>query len=154
MGFTDKLREALGAEGVRLSAAVANDQVAAGSILRAQVTATGGTKEARVDAYIVRLIQSTRRWTDQTGNPISESDALAEVDRSHLVATWDRRPVTEIRVDVNQDLAPSEAGDTPIEITVPTECQPSTLACNYTINVQADVKGQIDPTANAHVRIG
>ena len=153
MGFTDKLREALGAEGVQIEAEVTDERVAAGGTLHGAIKATGGTKEARLDAYIVRLIQATRRWSDRAGNAISEQDALAEVDRSHLVATWDRRAIGELRLEVGYDLEPSQAHDTALELAIPTDCPPTTLACTYTINVQADVKGQIDPTANARVRI-
>jgi sporulation-control protein spo0M len=153
MGFTDKLREALGAEGVQIEAEVPEETVNPGGTLRATVAATGGTKEARLEAHIVRLIMGTRRWSDRAGNPVSEEDALAEVDRSHLVATWDRHEVAELRINVGHELQPGERHETSVELAVPTDCQPSTLARTYTVNVQADVKGQIDPTANARVRL-
>ena len=153
MGFSDKLREALGADGVHLEARLPEDTVAAGGTLTVEITATGGNKPARIGGFTARLLRAERHWSDPEGRPVDEADALALVDRSHLTARWAREEVARAVDEQARDLAPGEPGSLTLELSVPTDSPPSSLACTYTINVQADVKDQIDPTANARVRV-
>ncbi len=153
MGFSDKLREALGADGVHLEIRLPEDTVAAGGTLVVEITATGGNKPARIGGFTARLLRAVRHWTDPEGRPVDEADALALVDRSHLTAHWAREEVARAIDEHAHELAPGEPCTLTLELAVPTDCVPSALACTYTVNVQADVKDQIDPTANARVRV-
>lgn len=153
MSFSEKMRESLGAGGVGLKVAPTAEEasVTAGTALRANVTLDGGNRSAHVDALVLRLIEADRHWTDADGNRIEEADAAALEDRRHLTAGWDRRTVAELRVGVDVEIDVSGSKDVDVSIDVPGECKPTSVSCAHTLNVQADIKGQIDPTANARV---
>lgn len=154
MSFSEKMRESLGAGGVGLQIAVqGEDGIAAGNPLNATVTLAGGNRSAHVDALVLRLIEADRHWTDGEGNRVEESEAAALEDRRHLTAGWERRMVAEVRVSVDQEVADAGSQAIDVALEIPDACNATSVSCAHTLNVQADIKGQIDPTANARVVI-
>jgi len=154
MSFSEKMRESLGATGVRLrvTPSEASDApLVPGATLRARVELDGGTTPAHVDALVLRLIEADRHWTDNEGVRHEESEVTGLEHRDHLTAGWDRRSVTETRVSLGTEVEAASATTVEIELAVPLECRPSSVSCAHTLNVQADIKGQIDPTANARI---
>ena len=154
MSFSEKMRESLGAGGVGLNVSpLIEEGVPVGGRLEATVTLEGGTRSAHVDGLVLRLIEADRHWRDSEGAVILEEDAQQLDDRRHLTAGWERRTVAEIRVNVDEEVADSGSREVTVELDVPAECSPSTISCAHTLNVQADIKGQIDPTGNARIRL-
>lgn len=154
MSFSEKMRESLGAAGVRLRVTPSDDSEAPltpGATLRARVEFDGGTTPAHIDGLVLCLIEADRHWTDGEGGRHEESEVVGLESRDHLNAAWDRRSVTEARValDIDVDVASTSAVE--VELAVPLGCRPSSISCAHTLNVQADIKGQIDPTANARI---
>ncbi len=80
MSFSEKMRESLGAEGVRLEITLPDDSLRAGSSVRTELTMIGGTKSARVEALVVRIIEADRHWRSEDGERVDEADALALMD--------------------------------------------------------------------------
>ena len=154
MSFSDKMRASLGAEGARLEITPPADGVTPGASGLATVTIKGGTNPAHVDALIVRLIGADRHWVDEAGAEISEGDAMARDDRKGLTAGWTRVTVHEARVEVGVTVEAGAEHVVEVHTVVPESATPSSPSYNYTLNVQADIKGQIDPTGNARVRVG
>lgn len=151
MGFSEKMRESLGAEGARVQVKAPEGAVARGEIATASITITGGTRPAVVDALIVRIVEADRHWvrTDD-GARISEDEAQALVDRKGLAAGWERHPVVVQRVELGKDVEPGSEHAVTVELTVPW-CKATSPCCSHTLNVQADIKGQIDPAGNARI---
>lgn len=154
MSFSDKMRASLGAEGARLEITPPADGVTPGGSEPAMVKIMGGTNPAQVDALIVRLIGADRHWVDDAGAEISEADAMARDDRKGLTAGWTRVTVHEARIDVGVTVDAGAEHVVDVSAVVPEGARPSSPSYNYTLNVQADIKGQIDPTGNARVRVG
>lgn len=154
MTFSEKMRESLGAEGVRLELGVPAQHLSPGRPAAATVTMSGGTKPARVDSLLVRVIEADRHWLDADGRRLPEDEVRDLADRRHLTAGWDRTMVGETRVEVGTALEPGDQTPFQIEVEVPSSCQPSAVHRAHILNVQADVKGQIDPTANARILVG
>ncbi|RMG99076.1 MAG: hypothetical protein D6705_04165 [Deltaproteobacteria bacterium] len=148
MGFSDKLRDALGGHGVRLDGRLEEEQVPAGKTVRATIEAAAGESPATIEALTLRLVRARRRWTDPDGNQVPEEDALALIDRSHLTVHWDQEVVLENRIAVDRALGPGETAAFPAEFALATDAVPSAANVVYFVNVQADVPGQIDPTTN------
>ena len=153
MSFTDKMRESLGAEGARIEVTPPSDPTPAGAEASIGVTIVGGTRDATVDALIVRLVQADRHWVDESGNRIAEADAPPREERKGLTAGWDRATIAELRVDVGATVAPKGSHTVDVSLTIPDTATPTTAACSHTVNVQADIKGQIDPTGNARINV-
>jgi hypothetical protein len=153
MSFSEKMRESLGAEGVRLEVRPPSDLLVAGNTAEASVKLSGGTKPARVDALVVRIVEADRHWLSESGARIEEEEAQSLADRRHLTAGWDRRTVGERRISVGRDVAEGGEETIAVELEVPTDCKPSSVSCAHTLNVQADIKGQIDPTGNARILV-
>ncbi len=148
------MRESLGATGVRLRVTPSEDALTPGATLSARVEMEGGNTSAHVEALVLRLIEADRHWTDEEGTRIEESEAVGLETRDHLTAGWDRRSVAETRIAVDADVEASSAASREVEFAIPVECKPSSVSCAHTLNVQADIRGQIDPTANARVVLG
>ena len=151
MSFSDKMRDSLGAEGARIEVSPPRSAVAPGGQGEATVTIVGGSRTARVDALIVKVVQADRHWVDASGAVIAEAEAPARDARKGLTAGWTRTPVTELRVAVERTVEPGERHDVKVQLAIPGECKSSSDACSHTLNVQADIKGQIDPTGNARM---
>ncbi len=155
MGFSEKMRESLGAEGARVQVQAPEGTVARGETTTASVTITGGTREATVDALIVRVVEADRHWTrDEDGARVSEMEAQAMTDRKGLTAGWDRQPVVEHRVELGQAIEPGSEQEMTVDVAVPEHCKPTSPCCSHTLNVQADIKGQIDPAGNVRINVG
>jgi sporulation-control protein spo0M len=153
MGFSEKMRESLGAEGARVQVKAPEGAVARGEIATAAITIVGGTRPATVDALIVRIIEADRHWVrDEDGQRVSEEEAQALGDRRGLTAAWDRRPVVVQHVELHQSIEPGGEHSLAVDVTVP-PCKATSPCCSHTLNVQADVKGQIDPTGNARITV-
>jgi len=153
MDFTDKMRDGLGASGARVEVRTPGSSVAPGARLITTVVITGGNKPAQVDALMLRLVEARRHWVTPDGAPVSEGDAQALDDRSHLTPGWTRMTTVEERVKVGHTVEAGDQHEVEIQIEVPDSCQPTTADCSHTLNVQADIKGQIDPTGNATVTV-
>jgi len=151
MSFSEKMRESLGATGVRLRVTPSSDSLTPGATLTARVELEGGTSAAHVEALVLRLIEADRHWTADDGGRFEESEAARLENRDQLTAGWDRRAVVESRMSVDSDVEASSATSVEIEVSIPLECKPTSTSCAHTLNVQADIRGQIDPTANARV---
>ncbi|MBL4688809.1 MAG: hypothetical protein JKY37_29740 [Nannocystaceae bacterium] len=61
--------------------------------------------------------------------------------------------MADFRVDVGHTVEPDETHVVVVEVAIPDDCASSSAACNHTVNVQADIKGQIDPTGNARITV-
>jgi hypothetical protein len=154
MSFSEKMRDSLGAEGVRLEIKPPTGTLVAGNTVTATVTMVGGTKPARVDALVVRIVEADRHWLADGGARIGEEEAQGLSDRRHLTAGWDRRTVGERRIGVGRDVAEGGQDSVDVEIEIPAECKATSVSCAHTLNVQADIKGQIDPSSNARIVVG
>jgi len=154
MGFSEKMRDSLGAEGAKLEVSPPSGKVAPGAGISASVTIVGGSKPAVVDALMIRVVEADRHWVDGDGNTVSEADAQARSDRTGLVAAWTRTTRTEQRIAVDVTVEPSARHEVTVDLTVPDSCSATSAACTHTLYVQADIKGQIDPTAQARFEIG
>jgi sporulation-control protein spo0M len=151
MSFSEKMRDSLGAEGVRLEVQPPASSLVAGNTAEATVTMRGGTKPARVDALTVRIVEADRHWLSESGARIDEEEAQSLADRRHLTAGWDRRTAGERRIALGCDVAAGSEETVAVAIEVPADCKPTSVSRAHTLNVQADIKGQIDPTGNARI---
>lgn len=154
MGFSEKMRDSLGAEGARLQLHVPEGSLPAGSIGTAKLTIVGGTRPALVNALTMRVIEADRHWVEDDGTRIEEQEAQALPDRRGLTAGWERRTIGQRRMELDREIGPGERVELDLEVTIPTECKGTTLSCSHMLNVQADIKGQIDPTGNARIVVG
>lgn len=153
MGFSEKMRESLGAEGARVHVKAPEAAVVRGEIATASITITGGTRPATVDALIVRIVEADRHWVrSEDGARVSEEEAHSLGDRKGLTAGWDRHPVVVQRVELGKDVEPGSEHALTVDVTVPW-CKATSPHCSHTLNVQADIKGQIDPTGNARITL-
>lgn len=153
MGFSEKMRESLGAEGARVHVKAPAGAVVRGEIATASITITGGTRPATVDALIVRIVEADRHWVrSEDGARLTEEEAHALGDHKGLTAGWDRHPVVVQRVELGKDVEPGSEHALTVDVTVPW-CKATSPYCSHTLNVQADIKGQIDPTGNARVTV-
>lgn len=154
MGFSEKMRESLGAEGARVQVKAPQSAVTRGETTAAAVTITGGTRPATVDALIVRIVEADRHWIrDADGQRLSEEDVQSLADRKGLTASWDRHVVVEQRIALERPIEPSSEHALSVDVSIPW-CKPTSPFCSHTLNVQADIKGQIDPTGNARILLG
>ena len=153
MGFSEKMRESLGAEGARVQVKAPEGAVARGEVATAAITITGGTRPATVDALIVRIVEADRHWIrDEDGARVSEEDAQALGDRKGLTAGWDRHSVVVHRVALDTPIEPGSEHSLTVDVNVPW-CKATSPCCSHTLNVQADIKGQIDPAGNARITL-
>lgn len=153
MGFSDKMRDSLGAEGARLEMGPPAESLAAGTTATVTVTVVGGSKPAQVDALLVRLLEAHRHWVDATGASITEEAARAHPEGTELVPTWTKTTLTETRIALGTTVEPAQRHDATVELPIPDDVRESSAACTHTLYVQADIKGQIDPTAQVRVTI-
>ena len=154
MGFSDKMRESLGAEGARVQVETSEDSMSPGSRAEAKVTIHGGTAPARIDLLRVRLIEARRHWTERDGSRVEEADAARLEDRGHLMPAWTQATVFEQSVEVGSEVGPGDTTVVDIALDLPENLAKSSPAYVVTLNAQADIKGQIDPTGNASLTIG
>lgn len=151
MSFSEKMRASLGAGGVRVELQPPQDGVEPGGRARTSLQMTGGTRPAQIDTVMVRLVEADRHWLDESGGRVEEEVAQGMSDRSHLTAGWSRRTIGEQRFDVGRSVEPGEHFDMDLEFDIPPDARRTTVSRSHTLNVQADIPGQIDPTANIRV---
>jgi sporulation-control protein spo0M len=157
MGFSDKMRETLGSVGARLTV-MADDEgwaakVQPGETATAKIRIVGGTVPAKVEALIMRVITRHRHWTDGRGMALTDSQARELDDRRHLTPSWSRETIHETRIDVERQLDAGEEQVVEVSVEVPGHCDRTTTACTITLHAQADVRGQIDPTATGKLLV-
>lgn len=153
MSFSERMKESLGTEGARVTVEPPANPVAPGESAATVVTIHGGTRDARVDAVVVRVIEAKRSWTTSDGQPVSEADAQS-MDRRQMMPTWERRVIHQVNVDVGELVAAHAEHEVPVDVLVPGECSPTNPAVVVTVNAQADIKEQIDPTGTATLVVG
>lgn len=154
MGFSEKMRESLGAEGARVTVQGPEQAVTRGETTTASITIVGGTRTATVDALYVRIVEADRHWVrNEDGLQISEGDAQALDNRKGLTAGWVRHAVLEKRVEVGHTIEPNQEHSLTIDVEIPADCKATAPYCSHTLNVQADIKGQIDPAGNVRVTL-
>jgi sporulation-control protein spo0M len=149
VGFSEKMRDSLGAEGATLVVTVGDAPVQRGGTLDVTVTVVGGSKPATVDALVVKIVEAVRHWTDATAARVSEEDAGARSDRDKLTAHWTRTTVHEKRVDVGVTVDAGARHEIAVAVAIPSTCGTTSAGCKHDVHVQADIKGQIDPTGGA-----
>lgn len=157
MGFSDKMRETLGSEGARVEF-VADDEgwsarVAPGGTAEAKLRLTGGTKTARLEGVVLRVIVRHRHWSDGQGMALTEEQARELDHRNHLMPTWSREQIGQTRVEVEDDLEPGSERELTVQVPVPEHCDRTTNACTITVHAQIDSRGQIDPTATGKLLV-
>ncbi|EDM79891.1 hypothetical protein PPSIR1_22656 [Plesiocystis pacifica SIR-1] len=157
MGFSDKMRETLGSEGARLQVKTDDDgwaaRVSPGGTAEASVTIRGGTKMARVEALVLRVIVRHRNWSDGQGMTLTDAQARELDDRSHLTPAWSRELVSEARVEVGAEVDVEAEREVAVSVPVPEHCDATTSSCTVALLVQADIRGQIDPTVTGKVLV-
>jgi sporulation-control protein spo0M len=157
MGFSDKMRETLGSAGARLTV-MADDEgwaarVQPGETASARVRIVGGTVPAKVEALVMRVIARHRHWTDGRGMALTDAQAHELDDRRHLIPSWSRETIVESRVEVDRSIGPSEEQIIDVVVEVPGHTDRTTSACTITLHAQADIRGQIDPTATGKLLV-
>ena len=150
MGFSEKMKDSLGGDGARVLVNTNDAMVGRGTDLEVNVTVEGGNKPATVDALVMRVVEARRHWVDANGTAVAEADAAA-LDRRSLQPAWTQQVLSEVRVDVDQQVEPGQTAYLPVMVSIPAECGPSSDGCKLTINAQADIKQQIDPTGNGRI---
>ena len=150
MGFSEKMKDSLGGDGARVLVNTNDAMVGRGTDLEVNVTVEGGNKSATVDALVMRVVEARRHWVDANGTSVAEADAAA-LDRRSLQPAWTQQVLSEVRVDVDQQVEPGQTAYLPVMVSIPAECGPSSDGCKLTINAQADIKQQIDPTGNGRI---
>lgn len=154
MGFSEKMRESLGAEGARVRVQAPEGTMSRGETTSVSIEIEGGTRAATVDALIVRIVEADRHWIrDEDGAHVAEDEAQSMSSRKGLTAGWSRYAVVEQRVEVGRTVEPREQYALTVEIPVPADCKATAPFCSHTLNVQADIKGQIDPAGNVRITV-
>lgn len=157
MGFSDKMRETLGSVGARLTVMADDEGWAArlqpGETTTAKIRIVGGTLPARVESLVMRVITRHRHWTDGRGFALTDAQARELEDRRHLTPSWSRETIHESRVEVDREVDAGAEEIVEITVAVPAHCDRTTSACTITLHAQADIRGQIDPTATGKLLV-
>jgi sporulation-control protein spo0M len=153
MGFSEKMRESLGAEGARLELHSMTGPLPVDGTGTVQLVIVGGTRPAHVHAVVMRVIEADRHWVTDDGARMAEEHVRSLADRRGLTAAWDRNTMSSRRIELDREVEPGQRIELELELTIPSECRASSVSCSHTLNVQADIRGQIDPTANMRLTI-
>ena len=158
MGFSDKMRETLGSEGAKVKFSTDGEgwaaRVAPGGTAQTKLHITGGTQTARVEGVVLRVFVRHRNWTDGEGMALTEDQARELDNRNHLTPAWSRDMIGQTHVELERDVEPGSEHEVELQIAVPDHCDATTDACTITLHVQADIRGQIDPTATGKLLVG
>jgi sporulation-control protein spo0M len=157
MGFSDKMRETLGSVGARLTV-ISDDEgwaakVQPGETASTKIRIVGGTVPARVEALVMRVIARHRHWTDGRGMALTDAQAHELDDRRHLTPSWSRETIHEARVEIDREVDAGAEEVLEVTVEVPAHCDRTTSACTITLHAQADIRGQIDPTATGKLLV-
>ena len=153
MSFSERMKESLGVEGARVEVAAPEHAIEAGASAPLKISIVGGTQPAQIDNLMLRLIESRRHWRTPEGHVITEDEAQTRPDRRQLMPTWSRRTVAENTLPVDELVQAGGNHQLDIPLLLPADCGATTCACVVTVNAQADIKGQIDPTGTATLEI-
>jgi sporulation-control protein spo0M len=153
MGFSEKMRESLGAEGARLELEGLTGALPVGSTSTVRLIVVGGTRTVHVHGVVTRVIEADRHWVTDDGARMAEEHVCSLPERRGLTAGWDRRTLGTRRIEVDRTVEPGERIELELELELPSDCRPSSVSCSHTLNVQADIRGQIDPTANKRLTL-
>ncbi len=145
------MKDSLGGDGAKVLVQTNNAMVGRGSALEVNVVVEGGNKPATVDALIMRVLEARRHWVDADGNIVQDSDANEASQRGPLLPEWTQQVLKEHIVEVGQEVSPGSSAYLPVMIEIPDQCGPTGDACKVTINAQADIKQQIDPSGNGRI---
>lgn len=151
MSFSEKMRESLGAEGVRVEVRMPSEPLVAGQPHRGTVELQGGARPAHIERLLVRLVEAVRFWRDETGASLPEEEARTREERRNLTAAWSRTTLQTFTFEVGRELDAGAHLSIPIEIVVPGDCKPSSICCSHTLSVHAAIRGQIDPSTLARI---
>ena len=158
MGFSDKMRETLGSEGAKVKIVADQDgwaaRVAPGATADAKLHIAGGTRTARVEGVMLQVIIRHRHWVDGQGMSLTEDQARELADRNHLTPAWSREMIGQSRVELAREVEPGSEHEIEVQVAVPEHCDATTDACTITLHAQADIRGQIDPTATGKLLVG
>lgn len=158
MGFSDKMRETLGSEGAKVKFLDDDDgwtaRVTPGGTAEAKLQICGGTRTARVEGVVLRVFVRHRNWSDGEGMALTEAQARELDDRNHLMPAWSRDVIGQTRVEFERDVEPGSEHEIAVQVPVPEHCDHTNEACSITLHVQADIRGQIDPTATGKLLVG
>ncbi|NJK31724.1 MAG: sporulation protein, partial [Deltaproteobacteria bacterium] len=113
----------------------------------------GGTAPARIEGIVMRVIVRHRHWTDGRGMTLTDSQANELDDRRHLTPSWSRETIQQTRVDVERELDPGAELELDVHVLLPEHCDRTASACTITLHAQADIRGQIDPTATGKLLV-
>lgn len=153
MSFSERMKESLGVDGARIEVSPPQGSVSPGAATSARIKIVGGRQEAKVDAVIMRVVEARRHWFNSEGQQVSEEAAQALPDRRALMPAWSRKVVHERRVDVDHLVDRDQSHEIEVEVELPDSCGATTPSCVVTLNAQADIKGQIDPTGTATLTV-
>ncbi|MGB1698516.1 MAG: sporulation protein [Nannocystaceae bacterium] len=145
------MKDSLGGDGATVLVQTNNAMVGRGSALEVNVVVEGGNKPATVDALILRVLEARRHWVDEAGTVIQESDAPEPSQRGSLRPEWTQTILEEQTVQVGQEVSPGDSAYLPVVVEIPAQCGPTGDGCKVTINAQADIKHQIDPSGNGRI---
>lgn len=157
MGFSDKMRETLGSEGARVE--VLNDdegwaaRVSPGGSAEAKIKIIGGTKVARVEAVVLQVFVRHRNWSDGQGMNFTEQQALELEEPGRLMPSWSRELLGQMRIEVGEEIDQDGERELSVELPLPEHCDRTGSACTITLHAQADIRGQIDPTATGKLLV-
>jgi len=151
MSFSEVMRDSLGAAGARLAVSVEPPAGRPGDTLTARITVSGGSQDAVVEGLRLRVVEARRYWLDGDDRRVEDVDAPGRAARAHLRPMWDLRDASDGVVERSVVVAANAQSELEIEFQIPSDCAPSADACTVRLNVQADIKGQIDPTGNARL---
>jgi hypothetical protein len=84
---------------------------------------------------------------------LTEAQAQELEDRGHLMPAWSRDIIGESRIEVERDIEARAEEELSVKFEVPTHCDRTSEACAITIHAQADIRGQIDPTATGRLQV-
>ncbi|MCA9702072.1 MAG: sporulation protein [Myxococcales bacterium] len=157
MGFSDKMRETLGSEGARIEVMADEEgwagRASPGGVAEAKIKIVGGTKLAHIEAVTLRVIIRHRHWSDGQGMSFTEQQAREFEDRRQLMPAWSRELIAQARVEVDADVDTAGERELSVQVQVPGHCDRTTVACTITLHAQADIRGQIDPTATGKLLV-
>ncbi|NVB40009.1 sporulation protein [Pseudenhygromyxa sp. WMMC2535] len=157
MGFSDKMRETLGSEGARIDVLTDDEgwaaRLAPGQAGQAKVRLSGGTKTARVEGVMFYVLIRHRQWSDGQGMVFTDEQASELEDRRHLTPSWTRELLAQVRVAVHEEVEPGDEREVSVDLDLPEHCDRTSAACTINILAQADIRGQIDPTATGKLLV-
>ncbi|TPV95784.1 MAG: hypothetical protein B7733_08160 [Myxococcales bacterium FL481] len=153
MTFSESMQACLRGSGVRVEVEPQAPRATRGATCPATIRVSGGTDEALLRSVVLRLLVATRQWTEPDGQPVEASRFTTRASRRHLSPVWTRTTVAEARVEVHERVAAGASTVVDAEVPVPEACPVTGPGTVLSVNAQAVVEGQIDPTASAAVTI-